>query len=472
MAPRPLPRLRFGLRSRITIAFALGGLLLSTLLATVTMTLTRQRLLEDAEDNALIVSINNASRLRNNLSAGADLAEVETILGTLTRPEGASTLVRLDDEWLPDPQFTPDQVPADLLRAVETTGAHQMLVRLDGEPNLLVAIPIPGFDLEFIQAVPLVAVEDSLDTLRLILIAAAALTTGLAAVFGWWASRRTLLPLRRVSEAAHAIADGQLDTRLEEPADRDLAMLATAFNDMAGALQDRIERDARFASEVSHELRSPLMTLTASVAVLEGRRDEMPERAQTALDLLSSDLARFSALVEDLLEISRFDAGAARLELSTVRAVEFVRAAVAAVGADVEVRHAPGVDLVSARLDKRRLVQVIANLIDNARKYGGGPTGIDLRLAGDMLEIAVEDGGPGVPPEEREVVFDRFSRGSAGGRRGDDTGTGLGLSLVDEHVRLHDGRVWVTDRLDGEPGARFVVQLPLGIVEDLEDQHL
>jgi signal transduction histidine kinase len=213
------------------------------------------------------------------------------------------------------------------------------------------------------------------------------------------------------------------------------------------------------------------MTLTASVAVLEGRRDELPDRAQTALDLLSSDLARFSALVEDLLEISRFDAGAARLELSTVRAVEFVRAAVAAVGADVEVRHAPGVDLVSARVDKRRLVQVIANLIDNARKYGGGPTGIDIRLAGDMLEIAVEDGGPGVPPEEREVVFDRFSRGSAGGRRGDDTGTGLGLSLVDEHVRLHDGRVWVTDRLDGEPGARFVVQLPLGVVEDLEDQH-
>jgi two-component system, OmpR family, sensor histidine kinase MtrB len=469
MAGRPF--VRFGLRARITIAFALGGLLLSTLLAVVTLTLTRQQLLDDAEDSAQIVSINNASRLRNNLTPTTDLSDVQTILGTLTRPEGASTLIRLNGEWLPDPEFTPDQVPPAMLAGMQTRGAQQMRVRLGGDPTLLVGIPIPGFDLQFIQAVPLSSVESSLDTLRLILVAAGGLTTGLAAVFGWWASRRTLLPLRRVGEAARAIAEGQLDTRLDEPADRDLAVLATAFNDMAGALQNRIERDARFASEVSHELRSPLMTLTASVAVLEGRRDELPERARTALDLLSTDLDRFQALVQDLLEISRFDAGAARLDLSTVRVVEFVREAVATTSHHgIPIRHQPGVELVGARVDKRRMVQVVTNLVDNARKYGGGPTGIEIVAHGDTVEIAVEDEGPGVPPEEREVVFDRFSRGSAGGRRGDDTGTGLGLALVDEHVRLHGGRVWVTDRPGGGHGARFVVELPLhAAADDVEE---
>ena len=98
---------------------------------------------------------------------------------------------------------------------------------------------------------------------------------------------------------------------------------------MAEALQQRVERDARFASDVSHELRSPLMTLAASVEVMEARRDEMPERAQAALDLLSSDVARFQGLVEDLLEISRFDAGAIRLHLEELLAAEFVRQAVA-----------------------------------------------------------------------------------------------------------------------------------------------
>ena len=98
-------------------------------------------------------------------------------------------------------------------------------------------------------------------------------------------------------------------------------MLASSFNDMASALQQRIERDARFASDVSHELRSPLMTLSASVEVMEARRDEMPERAQAALDLLTSDVSRFQGLVEDLLEISRFDAGAIRLHLEDLQVV-------------------------------------------------------------------------------------------------------------------------------------------------------
>jgi len=104
---------------------------------------------------------------------------------------------------------------------------------------------------------------------------------------------------------------------------------------------------------------------------------------------------------------------------------------------------------------------VTANLLDNASKYGGGATRIHVSRSGDMVHLAVEDNGPGVPIDERFVIFDRFSRGGAGGRRGYDTGVGLGLSLVAEHVNLHGGQVWVEDRRDGESGARFVVSLPV-----------
>jgi signal transduction histidine kinase len=115
---------------------------------------------------------------------------------------------------------------------------------------------------------------------------------------------------------------------------------------------------------------------------------------------------------------------------------------------------------VVVKADKRRLARVIANLIDNASKYGGGATRVELRKRdGDVL-IAVEDDGPGVAEEDRERIFQRFNRGSLGGRRRDVDGVGLGLALVAEHVRIHGGLVWVEDKPDGQPGARFVIALP------------
>jgi len=111
--------------------------------------------------------------------------------------------------------------------------------------------------------------------------------------------------------------------------------------------------------------------------------------------------------------------------------------------------------------DKRRLERVIANLVENAANYGGGANRVQVERDGATLRISVEDEGPGVPPEERDAVFERFFRGSASGRRrSGGQGSGLGLALVAEHVRLHGGRVWVEDR-PGGPGARFVVELPL-----------
>ena len=201
------------------------------------------------------------------------------------------------------------------------------------------------------------------------------------------------------------------------------------------------------------------MTLSASIDVMEARRDEMPERAQAALDLLVSDVARFRGLVEDLLEISRFDAGAIRLHLEDLRVSQFVRNAVAVSSAPtLEVHDVARAENAIISGDRRRLARVVANLIDNALAYGAGQPEVSIEDGNADAEvlthvkIAVEDHGPGVPVEERALIFERFSRGISAGQRSGSEGAGLGLALVDEHIRLHDGRVWVEDRSDGAAG--------------------
>ena len=341
--------------------------------------------------------------------------------------------------------------------------AGRIVTSIDDEPFIVYGIPLQGFDnVIYFEALPLTGVEDTLVTLQFVLLGGGLIVTLLAGVAGIGVANSAVAPLTKVSRAAEAIAGGRLDTRLDPEGDEDLELFAASFNEMAGALEERIQRDARFASEVSHELRSPLMTLTASAEVLDNAREEMPERSQTALDLLVSDITRFRTLVEDLLEISRFDVGAADLQADPLLFSEFVRAAVQlASSRDIEIVVEEDAENAIVVAEKRRLARVVANLLDNAEKYGGGATHVHVSCTPSSVLMAVEDEGSGVPKDERFVIFDRFSRGGAGGRRGYDTGVGLGLSLVAEHVNLHNGRVWVEDRLDGESGARFVVELPL-----------
>ncbi len=358
--------------------------------------------------------------------------------------------------------------PPSCAERVAAGSAARMRYSLRGDTVLAVGVPLVDMNASYFEIVSLAELQNTLRSIRLVLVGAAVGTTLLGALLGVWASRRAVRPLADAARAAQAIAGGNLDTRLDVTDDRDLALLTTSFNEMASALQNRIQRDARFASDVSHELRSPLMTLSASIEVLQSRRTEMPERAQAALDLLVADVARFQGLVEDLLEISRVDAGSARLNLEEVRVAELVPNAVEAAAADqhIQVTVAPEVNGDTVRADKRRMVRVLANLIDNARLHGGGASRVSVEHVkgnghGDTVQIAVEDSGPGVPSEERTLIFERFARGASSGRRGMGDGVGLGLALVDEHVRLHGGRVWVDDRLDGQSGARFVIELPL-----------
>ena len=273
------------------------------------------------------------------------------------------------------------------------------------------------------------------------------ITTLAGALLGTLVASRAVRPLGDAAQAAKAIAGGRLDTRLEPTDDPDLRVLANAFNDMAAALQARVERDARFASDVSHELRSPLMTLAASVEVMQARRDDMPERAQAALDLLVADVTRFQGLVEDLLEISRFDAGAIRLNLEDLLVAEFVRQAVAVSSVPDHAGHrhrtrragdhprrpaAPGPrrrqpdrQRPPPRRRRRRRSAV------TEPEGEGEPLG--------HVWITVEDHGPGVPPEERELIFERFARGAVAGRRSSSDGAGLG-PVAGRRARPHARR--------------------------------
>jgi two-component system sensor histidine kinase MtrB len=462
------PTRRFGLRARITVAFGLGALLLSMLLAGIVYGLTRQNLLSQRESSSTASILDNAVNVDGTLRPDADITEV---LSSVPARQGPS-IIRYQDQWLPsnEAEFGDIRLPVELREAVLSGEAARMRTTLDGSPTLMVGVPLPDSQAYFFQAAPLEDIEETLDSLAVSLLGAAAVTIIAGAGLGFYASRRVLKPLTEMGSAAEAIAGGRLDTRLVNPEDVDLTPITGSFNDMAQALQDRIERDARFASEVSHELRSPLMTVAASLEVLQNSKSGLPDRAQTALDLLALDIERFQQLVEDLLEISRFDAGAVHLQLDDVLVADLVRQAVTTiVGPRVPVVVDPEAATMVVEVDKRRIGQVLANLLDNAEKYAGGATSVRVTASDPVtVQIAVEDAGQGVPTEERDVIFDRFSRGSAGGRRGADLGTGLGLALVDEHIRLHGGQVWVTDRVDRRSGARFVVQLP--VIENVADE--
>jgi signal transduction histidine kinase len=460
----PLPG-RLGLRARITLAFAASAALLGALGAGGTWLITRGNLISQREAAATRQAYLNARYVRSQIPKNRDPATLQAVLGDLKNPQGSRPVLRLVDGTGEPVWVGEDDMPTSLKRLVEDGTAARMRYEMEGELELAIGIPLPDRQASYFEVISLAELERTLDSLAVSLLGASLVTTLAGAGLGWWVSRRTLRPLADVSVAAEAIAGGRLDTRLDGADDPDLNVLVSSFNHMAQALEERVERDGRFASDVSHELRSPLMTLAASVEVLAARRDEMPDASsQSAIDLMSADVARFRQLVDDLLEISRFDAGVARLSLDEVRVAELVRQAVAQTGhGDVPVEIDSEVAGMVIRADKRRIVRVVANLLDNASRYAGGATSVSVsRSEHGGVCLTVEDAGPGVPPEERDLVFERFSRGgSSAGRRGvGGEGVGLGLALVAEHVRLHGGQAWVTDRTDGAEGARFVVELP------------
>lgn len=449
---------RLGLRLRLVLAFALGALAVSATVAVLSYGLSREYLLRQREASFVRQGYANARLVGASLRSPEP--DVPSLLASVATPGRSHPVLSREGDWFAASLAVGrDALPAGLRERVAAGTPARQLFELGGVPQLAVGVPLAAVDAAYYEAFALGDLERTLGVLRNSLAAAAAVATAAGVAIGRWASGRVLRPLAAAAAAAQTVARGRLDARLDGDPDPDLAALAASFNEMTDALQERIQRDARFASAVSHELRSPLTTLAASVGVLEARRRELPERAGVALDLLAGEVRRFERLVQDLLEISRLDAGGADLACEEVRLADFVRHGLAAGGRRVPLHVEPGAAEAVVEADKRRLAQVLANLLDNAEAYGGGAVRVGVEPAGERVRLVVDDAGPGVPAEERDRIFERFTRGRAAAGRGAGEGTGLGLSLVAEHLRLHGGRAWVEDRPGG--GARFVAELPV-----------
>ncbi len=466
---RVRPR-RIGLRNRILFMFFLGSLILAGVLAFTTYGLTQSNLLQQRESTGVTQAIANARRVQLDLTINPEgLATAINQIGTARR------LLWASDEWTnSSSQFTEASLPESLrTMVVDDRIAATMIVPYRDGQALLIGIPIDSVDAAYFELDTLRDVRDALQSLRLALLVSTVITGLVGFALGLFASRRAVRPLANAAQAARAIADGRLDTRLESTDDPDLQALTMAFNDMVETLQMRVESDARFASDVSHELRSPLMTLAASVEVMQSRREELSERTRAALDLLTSDVSRFQRLVEDLLEISRFDAGAVRLVLEPLDLTEFVEQAVSVSSLPkTEITAGPEIAGAMIRGDRRRLARVIANLIDNARIHSGGKPKVLIQAPPrsnppSHAWIIVEDDGFGLIEGEEAKIFERFSRGGTAGRRSGQEGAGLGLALAFEHVAMHGGRIWAANRTDGIRGARFFVELPLATYAEI-----
>jgi signal transduction histidine kinase len=445
-----------GLRARIVLGFAVGTLLVSAVLVTTTFLLARSFLLDLRETSFTRQAFADANVLQNRLAtAGTEVGEV---VSELVPSGGGVVVVRSGDSWYSSGlEAGARDVPPELQAIVGDGSAGTMRVETADGPVLVLGVPLSGSGIEFYEATSLTELSDVLGTLAAVLGAGTLAATAAGAAFGGWASRRAVQPLEQVAGAAARIAGGELSARLPATEDPDLVAIVAGFNSMVDALAARIERDARFVGDVSHELRSPLTSLVTSVEVLGARRTELSHRAQQALALVETELGRFRRTLDDLLQLARLDSGGAPPATEPVSLSALVREVLAHAGRPLDQLAADPDEQTVVEGDKTSLERAVSNLLDNADRHGGGPSAVHVHRREDTVVIAVDDAGPGVPAEDRERVFERFARGQGAARRS-LPGAGLGLAIVAETASRHGGAAWCTDGPDG--GARFSLSVP------------
>lgn len=440
------------------MAFGLLGLFASAALALTTYFVVRSYLVDQRVDAGERQAFANARLTRNGLRSPD--VDVASLLTTIRGESGSDVVASVGGEWFASSVAVgEDSIPRSLRQVVAEGGAGRQLVRApDGELQLVVGAPLAAVGAGYFEVFHLDELERTLDLLRVVLIAAGVATAAIAAGIGRFAAGRVVGPLVPVAAAASRIADGQLDARLPPNRDPDLEELTEAFNSMASSLEARVERERRFASDASHELRSPLAAFRAALEVIERRRRDLPPGVDDALDILRARTAAFEELVLDLLEISRLDADVIELRPEELDLREFVEQTLRAFDAHDVVVTMEASAPATFVADRRRLAQAVGNIATNAAAYAGGLTHVTVGAHGAVVRFVLDDDGPGIDPAERTAIFERFGRGRAGRNAGTSSGTGLGLALTAAQVELHDGRVTVTESPSG--GARFVIEVP------------
>ncbi|GAA0350137.1 HAMP domain-containing histidine kinase [Actinoallomurus spadix] len=395
----------------------------------------------------------------------------QAALDRLRAAVGANTLVTYRDLRSADGAET-GLVTEALHTAVRTRDRLvTQRVTASGRPWLLIGTPIviTGPDgartpsgIEVYAVRDLTGVERQVDDLAWSAAGTAALALPPAVLLALLAARSVLRPVRELRDTARRLAAGDLAARSPPQGADELAELTVTVNEMAESLQTsmaamrRMQADARrFAADVSHELRTPLSTLTAVMEVLATAAAEMEADARESAQMAITETHRLVRLVEDLMEVSRFDAGTARLRLEEVEVGNAVRDCLRARGWLDQVDLAAPEE-IPLRLDPRRLDVIVANLVGNALRHGGPPVRVSVSATREQVRIEVGDGGPGLPEHVLPHVFERFYKADAARVR--TPGSGLGLAIALENARLHGGDLTAGNASGG--GARFVLRLP------------
>jgi two-component system, OmpR family, sensor histidine kinase MtrB len=333
---------------------------------------------------------------------------------------------------------------------------------LVGGPVLVVGgrMPPSGPSIYFVHDVA--GLERTLEILRLALAAGAVLLIVLAVLASRIVARGVLAPVEAASRAAERIEEGDLSARVPVGAPDEFGAWAERFNRMAETLEHNIARlreaqaqNRRFVADVSHELRTPLTALVAEASILREHLGALPPESRRAGELLVADVGRLRELVDELMEISRFDAGAERPELQSVDLVRLVQAIVASrlPAATLDAPAGP----IPIETDPRRLERILGNLLDNAAEHApGAPVEVGLAVADDVATISVADRGPGVDPDRLARIFERFYKADPSRHGGS---SGLGLAIASENAALLGGRLAATNRDGG--GLRLELALPV-----------
>ncbi len=404
----------------------------------------------------------------------------------LTGPiAGSSQAVAAGSGTLSTPGVSSDSVPEDLRTVVERrghSGTSWTYTRINYDawsgahsvPGLVtgaqLTLPADGGTYTLYYLFPMTEQERTLSLVRRALLTGGALLLLLVGGLTWMVTRQVVTPVRLARRVAERLASGRLEERMHVRGEDDIARLGQSFNQMAASLQKQIRQleelsrvQRRFVSDVSHELRTPLTTVRMAGDVLHDARDRFDAPTARAAELLQKELDRFELLLTDLLEISRFDAGAAVLDLEDVnladvvhRVVESTRSLAGRRGTRVVVRPSPRPCI--AEVDARRVERIVRNLVTNAIDYADGKeVTVLLDANDDSTALAVRDHGIGLKQGEAAMVFNRFWRADPARAR-TTGGTGLGLSISLEDARLHGG--WLQAWGAPGEGAQFRLTLP------------